>query len=174
MAELALAILPLSFEAVKLGKEAARKVVIASGYMDTVAEIRLQLEVQCTKVSHECESVLREALESQSASSVRLHQLLGNTEHYGWKSPDLENSIQSYLGSSQEPFRLLLALVNQKIRNLNEKLSRFDEADERGKEVSACQICFQLAYIRRVEVQRAEWGIGSLSLSTRKLMRRKL
>ncbi|KAL8377408.1 hypothetical protein RB595_008198 [Gaeumannomyces hyphopodioides] len=132
MAELALAVIPLVFEGVKLSKALRGKLSILRSYMDTVEEAQTLFQVQTIAFHHECKLVLRAAAEGNRGVDVA--HLLEDVDHGDWTSPELEDCLQSYLGNSREPFKMLLRLICKKITKLDKDLSEYDERDEDGRE----------------------------------------
>ncbi|KAM5342677.1 hypothetical protein ACJ41O_013643 [Fusarium nematophilum] len=132
MAELALAIVPLCLEALKLSKKAPGKLSIINSYMETIEEAKVTFNAQLMLFLHECKQVISNALNNNP--DIDLGHLMESFEHEAWSSRELEDSLQSYLGTSLEPFKLLVQLINKRVKAVDEKLSRYDEADHEGKE----------------------------------------
>ena len=78
--------------------------------------------------------MLRDAL--RGVPGVQVKELMEDFENELWWSRDIEESLQEYLGTSQEAFKNLMTLVCKKAIKIETDLSRFDEVGESGREVS--------------------------------------
>lgn len=135
MAE-ALAIIPLCWEAIKLGKSLMPKAKSASHYVNEVRDLRTKYGVQAFKLRFECDKVIRKASkEAKSADTFSQDFTLSSLS-----SSDLESRLDAYLGYSRELFIATLEDACQKIKGFEEFFSRFDVADHHGKEVSYTEL----------------------------------
>lgn len=135
MAE-ALAIIPLCWEAIKLGKSLMPKVKAASHYVNEVRDLRTKYGVQAFKLRFECDKVIRKASKEAESADTFSHDFTLSF----LSSSDLESRLDAYLGYSRELFIATLEDACQKIKGFEEFFSRFDVADDHGKEVSYTKV----------------------------------
>ncbi|KAH8722237.1 hypothetical protein BGZ61DRAFT_448266 [Ilyonectria robusta] len=129
MAE-ALAIIPLCWEAIKLGKSLMPKAKAASHYVNEVRDLRTKYGVQAFKLRFECDKVIIKASkEAESADTFSQDFTLSSLS-----SSDLESRLDAYLGYSRELFIATLEDACQKLKGFEEFFSRFDVTDDHGKE----------------------------------------
>lgn len=135
MAE-ALAIIPLCWEAIKLGKSLMPKAKAFSHYVDEVRDLRRKYGVQAFRLRFECDQVIRKASKgAESADTFSQDFALSSL------SPsDLESRLDAYLGHSRELFIATLEEACQKLNRFEEFFSQFDVANDHGKEVSYTEL----------------------------------
>ncbi|KAL7621499.1 hypothetical protein AAE478_008823 [Parahypoxylon ruwenzoriense] len=117
MAELALAIVPLCFTAIKGIRIARRKLGILRHHDSEIKRLRKKFTAQADIFLDECQLLFQEFLDPKEAEA-----LVENTTHPGWNSPHLEEHIKSYLGRKYEAFSETAAEIKGYVTLLSEGL----------------------------------------------------
>lgn len=138
MAELALAIVPLCIEAVRLGKAMRSRLATFRTYMQTVEEHRTNFDVQVLLFVSECNRILKQAV--RDCPGVNLAQCIdqANRSQLGridFSSPELDLSLQSMFGSSIKTVTDLIKLIIDKVSTIEDELGRYGEVGDNGREV---------------------------------------
>ncbi|KAI1641468.1 hypothetical protein F4809DRAFT_586804 [Biscogniauxia mediterranea] len=129
MAELALAIVPLCFGAIKGIGIAKKKLKILRHHDSEIKRLRKKFTTQVDIFLDECELLFHEFLDPKEARA-----LIENTAHPRWDQSKLDEQIKGYLGRKYEQFNEAVAEIKDYITMLNEELdSMANNRAERAK-----------------------------------------
>ncbi|KAF3012668.1 hypothetical protein E8E14_011420 [Neopestalotiopsis sp. 37M] len=122
MAELALAILPLCFGAVKGIVIAKKKLKILRHHHKEIKRLRKRFNSQTDIFLDECQLLFQEFLSPQEAEA-----LVEDEKHSGWTSPELGAQVRGYLGRRYGAFCEAVGDIAEAINSLSEALDTSTE-----------------------------------------------
>lgn len=142
MAELALAILPLCFSAVKGIIIAKKKLKILRHNQKEIKRLRKKFNSQTDIFLDECQLLFQEFLSPQEAEA-----LIDDENNPEWTSPALGEKVKIYLGRRYGTFCEAVGEIKDAINSLSDALDTNTEVGDEREKVSAivCQAPFFVA-----------------------------
>ncbi|KAI0602748.1 hypothetical protein F4775DRAFT_535501 [Biscogniauxia sp. FL1348] len=129
MAEIALAIVPICFGAIKGISIAKKKLKILRHHDSEIKRLRKKFTAQVDIFLDECQLLFQEFLDPKEAEV-----LIENTVHPRWDQSQLDDQIRGYLGRKYESFSEAVAEVKDYVTLLNEELdSKASNGNEQAK-----------------------------------------
>ncbi|CAM1511024.1 Fc.00g085370.m01.CDS01 [Cosmosporella sp. VM-42] len=136
-AELALAVIPLCFEAVRLSKALLSRAKTFGSHMDVVEYMRTRFQTQVMLFDRECRRFVKEA--AATCPGVEISEVFNNIQADGVEdslsSQNLEESLNAMFGESIDTFKELLNTISKRIEDMDEVLSRYGTRARDGTEV---------------------------------------
>jgi len=128
---LALGIAPLCFSVFKGFKVIHAKLRAIRHGSHELSRLKNKYHVQSELFRDECEYILRDILDSETASNM-----ISDLSEPAWSSKGLESKFRAYLGGKYETFKSTVEDIAEINDDLRSTIEKWDEYLENGDQVS--------------------------------------
>ncbi|KAK5655513.1 hypothetical protein OQA88_5784 [Cercophora sp. LCS_1] len=124
MAEIALAVVPIIFAAVKGFSEIKEKTNTLLHYRKEIEWLRDKVDIQACRLDGEVRRLVFDVL-----GTHRARLLIKDYEHPNWKNKDLEDAVRNHMGDLQPRFTRALGEVKTSLLQIQARLAVFAQPD---------------------------------------------